>query len=197
HATSSFPSKKASAIDLELSLAKCVQPSIMRRILFHILCSLSLLLCLTSILFWYRSHHITSHSLKIADSINIRKTSPRYWIVTHPNNLTLCRQVGKNWDHPLKEFKFLGVRFGGLWGQNSMLWNLIIPFWLLTTLTAILPLFEIPLLIRAFRKSLRDTHGLCLHCGYDLRASPERCPECGQPASSIHRRVDSLMAAAI
>jgi len=169
----------------------------MRRILFHTLSSFSLLLCLTSIVFWYRSHHITSQSLKIADSINIRTTSPRYWINTHPNKLTLCRQVGKNWDHPLKSFELAGVKFGGLYGQDSMLWNLIIPFWLLTTLFAILPLIEIPLFILAFRKSLRDNLGHCAHCGYDLRASPDRCPECGQPASSIPRRIDSRLVPAI
>jgi hypothetical protein len=70
-----------------------------------------------------------------------------------------------------------------------MLWNLIIPFWLLTTLTAILPLFEIPFLLGAFEKSMRKTHGLCLNCGYDLRASPTTCPECGRTISDNKKKM--------
>jgi hypothetical protein len=39
------------------------------------------------------------------------------------------------------------------------------------------------LLVAAYRSYMqqwrRETGGQCQQCGYDLRASPERCPECG------------------
>jgi len=53
-------------------------------------------------------------------------------------------------------------------------WNA--PIWSLLLFCAPLPVVRVGSAIR--RRRARG-HGLCPTCGYDLRATPERCPECG------------------
>jgi hypothetical protein len=63
------------------------------------------------------------------------------------------------------------------WRQSTH--HAIVPYWLGLGATAPLPIFAAWLGIRRRR---RPRLRLCAHCGYDLRATPKLCPECGQPA---------------
>lgn len=61
------------------------------------------------------------------------------------------------------------------WLHGVRLW---IPFWLLASLAAVLPILWMKA-IWSDRRFGRVHLGLCSRCGYDLRASKDRCPECG------------------
>jgi len=54
------------------------------------------------------------------------------------------------------------------------------PIWTLITITLLLPIVWLVVVIQHRRRS---TTGRCQLCGYDLRATPLRCPECGSPVS--------------
>jgi hypothetical protein len=65
------------------------------------------------------------------------------------------------------------LRPGGWYREDG----LAFPLWLPILLFAALPS------VRAhnhLRRTRRLAGGACASCGYDLRASPQRCPECGQ-----------------
>jgi hypothetical protein len=60
-------------------------------------------------------------------------------------------------------------------------YSLTLRYYLLVALTALLPLLWISLRLR---QRMKVKAGRCLACGYDLRASKDRCPECGTPIAA-------------
>jgi hypothetical protein len=69
-----------------------------------------------------------------------------------------------------------GVRLPGTYGTQKRFW--IAPGWML-----LLPLGAAALCRKAWltrnRRDREAANQLCRQCGYDLRATPDRCPECG------------------
>jgi hypothetical protein len=70
---------------------------------------------------------------------------------------------------------------GFAWIVDSSSYEIMFPLWIVCAGFAILPVTRI-LYLR--RRMVRFRTGHCFKCGYDLRATADRCPECGttQPA---------------
>jgi predicted amidophosphoribosyltransferase len=58
----------------------------------------------------------------------------------------------------------------------------VLPIWMMVVMTTLLALCFVAGLMR---RSRRQSEGRCASCGYDLRASANRCPECGMPISTV------------
>ena len=62
-----------------------------------------------------------------------------------------------------------------------------LPYWLPTALFICLAVPSAKWLSRRWL-SRRHAAGYCRVCGYDLRATPDRCPECGRPKERSQRK---------
>jgi hypothetical protein len=79
----------------------------------------------------------------------------------------------------------VGGRFG--FSRCSLRWNegkretfcFVMPHWAWAVLWAVAPSFRLVRFVRHRGIGTRRRSGLCASCGYDLRATPDRCPECG------------------
>ena len=73
-------------------------------------------------------------------------------------------------------------RWGGFWIVTGQRWgdyhySLFVPAWFVSLVFWVIPIYRA---VGLLRRRLIGPTGACGFCGYDLRATPDRCPECGQ-----------------
>jgi hypothetical protein len=166
-----------------------------RRRLLNLLTALSLLLCVAVCVLWVGSHRGGATVTWAGGGRWCFVTVyPGYVIagdVPDPSgsggglrSLPRAVEMNVSWPRTTRSYSVAGVGYttspipGG--GADRYL---AVPFWLLVTLPAPLPAVwaaasarrRLRVRIAAHRSGL----GRCASCGYDLRATPERCPECG------------------
>jgi hypothetical protein len=167
------------------------------RILVNALTIVSLLLCLASIGLWVRSYSQADYLRRVGPA---RPGAESFFVYLASGGGGAAIYVGfyspqwaagigrEGWDWDVSHqtpIRYAGGFTATRWGLGYESvrvpeWRyraLAFPLWLSTTLFASLPITRLALLVRRRR---RGVEGHCTHCGYDLRATPDRCPECGR-----------------
>ena len=172
------------------------------RYILNTLTVLSLVLCVATVALWVRSY-FASECLTIAryDFAPAGVTTEEYHLTSGRGGISMSRlHVGRqprsnSYDYPRLAYHRYPRNYygGGVWEDGdwwnrfgiytntlvtrlAMFWSLTVPDWLLLLLLLVPPVRAARRLVKSRRASRA---GLCPKCGYDLRATPDRCPECG------------------
>ncbi len=106
--------------------------------------------------------------------------------LTHPSSATqTIANFARNFPQG-RSAHFLGFGFAHL-SSPYRADVYVAPHWFFALLFAALPALRLRSILRTRRRNRRDRAGLCQHCGYDLRATPQggRCPECGHATAAV------------
>ena len=171
----------------------------MKRRLLNVLTALSLLLCVAVAALWGRSYFVFDdghflvgdRSLGVGSfrgeiSLSQVKAGPLAGHFPTEWRTTLVAKIDQSQERLSAQcqWRLLGAGVGRhvFWAGEPLkpLTNrvLVLPYWLLAVVTSAPPAMRGIRLLRARRRLI---HSVCPHGGYDLRATPARCPECGTP----------------
>jgi hypothetical protein len=182
----------------------------MRRLarrLFTLCSAVSLLVCVAACMLWVWSYRVgrVAYWTEPLTELQCGAASGSMWVyfATDPPTSgtpgrVLGRRVERFWAPPVADlaqtaydipyhFDAAGFAYGfGPHERNSPRWArvVVLPGWAVAGLALLPPLLWLHRHRLARRRRARARDGLCTRCGYDLRASPERCPECGVAAST-------------
>lgn len=183
----------------------------LRHILFNSLTALSFLLCITMITFWIRSATIGDYvrwynqprlfeftssggiaMLALGELVSTDYPVPSGW---EGSFWPFTRNVD-TFSADLRRGTTLGFEFRHWRKQTRTLREdsrtVKLPYWFVVICLGVTPTVRGLRFWRSRRRRKRGKLGLCPTCGYDLRASPQRCPECGgEVASDARRRLDT------
>jgi hypothetical protein len=185
-----------------------------RRRLLNLLTAVSLLMCVAVVAVWVRSEF---HRDVVGRNTSYPGWSKAVAFTSDTSNGRVClrytvfygdysrfRPTGGDWYHlgtasgeferssdPRGDFHF--VRWGYFCRRTEteqrgglVHYTVILRLWQLAALTAVAPLLSIR---RTLQRRRATSAGLCPACGYDLRATPGRCPECGtEPPPPLARQ---------
>ena len=151
----------------------------MKRRLFMILSAVSLLLCVAVCVMWVRSYRrVEGVALGNANGrYTLCASDGRLWCIyfaTGTNHTTLAAfsDHGGGFVLGASTTKLMGFAHDPGNGTYALV---TVPFWSILLASAALGIC----LFRVRRKSDGSNAPRCNVCGYDLRATPGRCPECG------------------
>src|SRR4051812_11345917 len=169
----------------------------MKRRLLNLLTAASLVLCVAAGAIWVRGlfrndqWYSLTHDAATGETTNLEVTTGNGRLFAQLDRQRQPPEGTENlgWRHnstPAGARAWLQVSWFRFEHGDSRLpsrhrwWVFQLRLWPLVAISAVLPCAWV---LWTRRRRRRETVGVCLACGYDLRATPDRCPECGAAGS--------------